>query len=101
MTGDELYPKGQEKMSKFYETAPYGGCAGMHSTDYKRMIVEECFIPAAEKGCIPAMKECGDYYSSIDRDKAIKFYKLYLNNCPGDTFTKAAQVAKFGLGLLM
>lgn len=101
MIGDELYSKGQERMSKFYETAPYGGCGGMHSTDYKKMIVEEYFIPAAEKGCIPAMKECGDYYSSIDRDKAIKFYKLYLNNCPGDTLKKVALVAKFGLRLLM
>ena len=52
MTGDELYSNGQENMSKFYGTAPYGGCGGMHSTDYKRMIVEEYFIPAAEKGCI-------------------------------------------------
>lgn len=47
------------------------------------------------------MKECGGYYSSIDRDKATKFYKLYLNNCPGDTLTKAALVAKFGFRLLM
>ena len=54
------------------------------------MIVEEYFIPAAEKGCVQAMKECGDYYSSIDRDKAIKFYKLYFDNRPDDTLTKAA-----------
>lgn len=101
MTGDELYSKGQKKMSKFYETAPYGGCDGMHSTDYKRMIVEEYFIPAAGKGCIQAMKECGDYYSSIDRDKAIKYYKLYLNNHPGDTLTKAALIARFGFKMLM
>ena len=65
------------------------------------MIVEEYFIPAAEKGCIPAMKECGDYYSSIDRDKAIKFYKLYINNCPGDTLTRYALIAKFGLKMFM
>lgn len=101
MTGDELYSKGQERMSKFYETAPYGGCGGMHSTDYKRMIVEEYFIPAAEKGCVQAMKECGDYYSSIDRDKAIKFYKLYLSSRPSDALTKAVLIAKFGFKMIM
>lgn len=47
------------------------------------------------------MKECGDYYSSIDRDKAIKYYKLYLNNHPGDTLTKAALIARFGFKMLM
>lgn len=65
------------------------------------MIVEEYFIPAAEKGCVQAMKECGDYYSSIDRDKAIKFYKLYFDNRPDDTLTKAALIARFELKLLM
>lgn len=101
MAGDELYSKGQEKLSKFYETAPYGECGGMHSTDYKRMIVEEYFIHAAEKGCVQAMKECGDYYSSIDRDKAIKFYKLYLNSRPSDALTKAVLIAKFGFKMIM
>lgn len=101
MTGDELYSKGQERMSKFYETAPYGGYGGIHSIDYKKMIVEEYFIPAAEKGCIQAMKECGDYYSSIDRDRAIKFYQLYLNNRPGDTLKTAALIARFGFKMLM
>lgn len=101
MTGEELYSQAQEKMRLFYETAPYGGYGGMHSTDYRKYIIEEYMIPAAEKGCILAMKECGDYYSSIDRNKAIKFYKLYLNNCPCDTLTKALLVSKFGFKLLM
>lgn len=51
MTGDELYSKGQERMSKFYETAPYGGCDGMHSTDYKRMIVEEFHSCSGKRIC--------------------------------------------------
>lgn len=99
MTTEEIYLKGIERMQYFYETSLYGD--GMHSTDYKRMIVEEHFVPAAEMGCVRAMKECSDYYSSIDRDKAIKYYKLYLNHCPGDTLTKASLIAKFGFRLLM
>ena len=101
MTGEELYSKGVEKLSNFYKTAPYGGCGGMHSVDYRRMIVEEYFIPAAEKGCIEAMRECGDHFSSIDRDKAIRYYRQYLSNCPDDTLTKAALRVRFGVRLLM
>lgn len=101
MTGDELYSKGLERLSRFYETAPYGGCGGMHSTDFKKMIVEENFIPAAEKGCTQAMKECGDYFSSIDRVKAIRFYRQYISNCPEDTLTRASLIAKFGFRLFM
>ena len=101
MTGEELYSKGVERLSNFYETAPYGGGGGMHSVDYRKMIVEEYFIPAAEKGCIQAMKECGDYFSSIDKDKAIRYYRQYISNCPDDTLTKTALIARFGVRLLM
>ncbi len=101
MTGEELYLEGCERMHKFYETAPYGGGGGMHSTDYHKMIVEQYYIPAAEKGCVLAVKECGDYYSMIDRGKAIGYYRQYLKLCPDDTVEKMMLVARFGLRVLL
>ena len=98
MTAEELYQEGLERLRHFYETAPY--CGGIHSADYMRMIVEEHFIPAAEMGCTQAMKECGDYYSNVDQNKAIRFYMQYIHNCPGDTLTKAVLIAKYGFKLL-
>ena len=85
MNGEDLYLKGMEQMHCFYDTAPYGG---MHSADYQKMIVEKYFIPAANTGCVQAMKECGDCYLSIDKAKAVKFYRLYMKNCPKDEFTR-------------
>lgn len=101
MNGEELYLEGVEQMRCFYKTAPYGGCGGMHSVDYKDMIIEKYFIPAANAGCVQAMKECGDYYLSIYKAKAIKFYRLYMKNCPKDKFTKTYIIAKLGLNALM
>lgn len=97
---EQLFRTGQEKLSSFYERAPYSG-PGMHSTDYHAMIVRDYFIPAASNGCAEAMKECGDYYATKDKERAIKYYRQYLKACPADIKTKALLIAQFGMRLLM
>lgn len=94
--GAQLFQEGQEKLSNFYERAPYCG-GGIHSTDYHAIIVRDYFIPAAEYGYLPAMKECGDYFCTSDKERAFSYYRKYLKACPYDKATKAFLVAQFGL----
>lgn len=97
--GERLFCEGEKKLSNFYERAPYCG-SGMHSTDYHAIIMRDYFIPAAEKGVPPAMKECGDYFARSNKELALKYYKQYLKACPSDTKTKAILVLQFGMRLL-
>lgn len=98
--GERLFHEGHEKLSKFYETAPYSG-KGIHSTDYQAIIMRDYFIPSAEYGFPLAMKECGDYYAWSNKELALKYYKKYLKACPNDKTTKAVLIAQFGLRLFM
>lgn len=68
--GERLFCEGEKKLSNFYERAPYCG-SGMHSTDYHAIIMRDYFIPAAEKGFPPAMKECGDYFARSNKELAL------------------------------
>lgn len=97
--GAQLFFEGQEKLSNFYERAPYCG-RGIHSTDYHEMIVKDYFMPAAAYGYPPAMKECGDYFCNSNKKLAFTFYRKYLKACPYDKATKAFLVAQFGLKML-
>lgn len=85
MNREELYLEGKERLRKFYDTAAYGGGGGMHSAYYQQMIVEQYFVPAANQGCVKAMKECGDYYLSTDKVKAAQYYKMYVDHSPGNS----------------
>lgn len=79
MTAKELFEEGVERLHNYYDN-PYCGAREIHSVDYTRMIVEEHYVPAALQGYAPAMKACGDYYVSIDTDKATQFYRRYINS---------------------
>lgn len=98
--GAKLFQEGNEKLSNYYERAPYSG-RSIHSTDYLAIIVRDYYMPAAALGFPMAMKECGDYFSKSNKGLAITYYKQYLKACPSDTTTKAILVAQFGLRLFM
>ena len=98
--GERLFHEGHEKFSKFYETAPYSG-KGIHSTDYRAIIMRDYFIPSAEYGFPLAMKECGDYYDArSNKELALKYYKKYLKACPYDKKAKLLLSVQFGMKLL-
>lgn len=98
--GTQLFYDGQEKLSNYYDRAPYSG-GGVHSADYLAIIVREYYMPAAALGFSLAMKECGDYFSKSNKGLAITYYKKYLKACPHDKTTKAILLAQFGLRLFM
>ena len=97
--GERLFHEGHEKLSKFYETAPYSR-KGIHSTDYRAIIMRDYFIPSAEYGSPLAMKEREDYYARSNKELALKYYKKYLKACPYDKKTKLLLSVQFGMKLL-
>lgn len=100
MNREELYLVGKEMLRKFYDTAAYGGGGEMHSADYKQMIVEQYFVPAANQGCVEAMKECGDHYLSTDKMKAALYYKMYVDHYPGNSLSKLILKSQIAARLL-
>lgn len=98
--GAQLFQEGKEKLSNYYERAPYSG-PGIHSTDYLEIIIRDYYMPAAALGFPEAMKECGDYFSKSNKGLAITFYKKYLKACPSDKTTKAFLIAQFGFKLFL